>query len=112
MVKLQTAAGLDIQKNEALTNACKGNYDTLVLAYLRIHILNEITASAFWKEQLQVSSQATNTSGQLSLADRLAIIQAESNAKLAEIAREEDKALSIGDQKRLNSIELKQVDRA
>ncbi|MEH1955934.1 hypothetical protein [Nostoc sp.] len=113
VVKLQTAAGLDIQKNEALTSACKANYDTLILAYLRIHILNEITASAFWKEKLQVSStQVNNTSGQLTLAERLAIIEAEKNAKLTEIAREEDKALAIGDQKRLSSIELKQVDRA
>lgn len=113
VVKLQTAAGLDIQKNEALTTACKANYDTLILAYLRIHILNEITASAFWKEKLQVSStQVNNTSGQLTLAERLALIEAEKNAKLAEIAREEDKALAIGDQKRLSSIELKQVDRA
>ncbi|MBN3962251.1 hypothetical protein [Nostoc sp. NMS8] len=113
VVKLQTAAGLDIQKNEALTSACKANYDTLILAYLRIHILNEITASAFWKEQLQISStQVGNVSGQLTLAERLAIIDAEKNAKLAEIGREEDKALSIEDQKRLSSIELKQVDRA
>ncbi|MBN3882551.1 MAG: hypothetical protein V7L02_03030 [Nostoc sp.] len=113
VVKLQTAAGLDIQKNEALTTACKANYETLILAYLRIHILNEITASAFWKEKLQVSStQTANTSGQLTLAERLAIIEAEKNAKLEEIAREEDKALAIGDQKRLSSIELKQVDKA
>ncbi|MEH2126441.1 hypothetical protein [Nostoc sp.] len=115
VTKLQTAAGLDIEKNESLISACKANYETLILAYLRIHILNEITASAFWKEKLQVSSTQTSgssASGQLTLAERLTIIEAEKNAKLAEIAREEDKELSVGDQKRLSSIELKELGRA
>ncbi|MBC1235912.1 hypothetical protein [Nostoc sp. 2RC] len=113
VIKLQTAAGLDIQKNETLTTACKANYETLILAYLRIHILGEITASAFWKERLQVSStQVTNSSGQLTLAERLILIDAENTAKLSQIAREEDKEIALGDQKRLAAIELKEVTRA
>jgi hypothetical protein len=115
VTKLQTAAGLDLTKDKSLTIACKTNYETLILAYLRIRILEEITAEEFWKERLTITASQTeggNASGQLTLAERLALIEVEKNAKLAEIARQEERDLTTGDQKRLTSIELKQVDRA
>ncbi|WYL99197.1 MAG: hypothetical protein HEQ19_06345 [Gloeotrichia echinulata CP02] len=115
ITKLQTAAGLDLTKDKTLIIAAKSSYDTFVLAYLRIRILNEISAEDFWKEKLSISSSQTegsNTSGQLTLAERIALINAERDKSLAEIARQETKDLTLGDQKRLTSIELKQIDRA
>jgi hypothetical protein len=115
VTKLQTAAGLDLTKDKSLTIACKTNYETLILAYLRVRVLGEITAEAFWKERLTITASQTeggSASGQLTLAERLALIEAEKNAKLAEIARQEERDLTTGDQKRLTSIELKQLDRA
>ncbi|MCM0592083.1 MAG: hypothetical protein KA716_18515 [Gloeotrichia echinulata DEX184] len=115
VTKLQTAAGLDLTKDKTLTIACKSNYDTLILAYLRIRVLQEISAEDFWKEKLSITSSQTegsNTSGQLTLAERIALINAEKDKSLAEIARQETKDLNLGDQKRLTSIELKQIDRA
>ncbi len=115
VTKLQTAAGLDITKDRTLTTLCKTNYETLILAYLRIRILNEITAEEFWKERLTITASQTeggNVSGQLTLAERLVLIEAEKNKSLAEIARQEDRDLSVVNQRKLSSIELRQVDRA
>jgi hypothetical protein len=114
VVKFDSASGTSITRNSDLIEKAQTDYFLHLRAYITIHKLATLTAAQFWTQSdvLQsINNGASTTCCKDSLADKLAIIEAEKNSKLAQIAREEDKEINLQDQKRLTTIELKELDR-
>jgi hypothetical protein len=114
VVKYDSSTGTSITRDRELIEKSQVDYFLHLRAYITIHKLATLTAAQFWTQPdviQSISSGASTTCCKDSLADKLAIIEAEKLADLERIAREEDKAITLQDQKRLSAIELKEVDR-
>jgi hypothetical protein len=114
VVKFDSSSGTSITRDRDLIEKAQTDYFLHLRAYITIHKLATLTAAQFWTQRdvIQAISNGASTSCcKDTLEEKLAIIEAEKNAKLAEIAREEDKEITLQDQKRLTAIELKEIDR-
>jgi hypothetical protein len=104
VVKYDSSSGTSITRNSDLIEKAQTDYFLHLRAYITIHKLETLTAAQFWTQEdviAIIDGGASKTCCKDSLQDKLALI-----------AREEQKDLAIGDQKRLTAIELKQLDRA
>lgn len=114
VVKFDSSSGTSITRDRELIEKAQTDYFLHLRAYITIHKLATLTAAQFWTQRdviQAISNGASTTCCKDTLEEKLAIIEAEKNAKLAEIAREEDKEITLQDQKRLTAIELKEIDR-
>lgn len=103
VVKYDSAAGTSITRDRELIEKAQTDYFLHLRAYITIHKLGTLTAAEFWTQSDVldlIANGASKTCCKDSLEDKLALI-----------AREEQKDLTIGDQKRLTAIELKQLER-
>ncbi len=104
VVKYDSASGTSITRDRELIEKAQTDYFLHLRAYITINKLATLTAAEFWTQQDVIdliAGGASKTCCKDSLEDKLALI-----------AREEQKDLTIGDQKRLTAIELKQLERA
>lgn len=104
VVKYDSASGTSISRDRELIEKAQTDYFLHLRAYITINKLATLTAAQFWTQEdviAIIDGGASKTCCKDSLTDKLALI-----------AREEQKDLAIGDQKRLTAIELKQLDRA
>lgn len=100
VVKYDSASGTSITRDRELIEKAQTDYFLHLRAYITINKLATLTAAEFWTQQDVIDLIAGGASKD-SLEDKLALI-----------AREEQKDLTIGDQKRLTAIELRQLERA
>ncbi|MFM2063930.1 MAG: hypothetical protein RLZZ507_3601 [Cyanobacteriota bacterium] len=103
VVKYDSASGTSITRDRELIEKAQTDYFLHLKAYITIHKLGTLTAAQFWTQSDVldlIANGASKTCCKDSLEDKLALI-----------AREEQKDLTIGDQKRLTAIELKQLER-
>ena len=104
VVKYDSASGTSITRDRELIEKAQTDYFLHLRAYITINKLATLTAAEFWTQQDVIdliAGGASKTCCKDSLEDKLALI-----------AREEQKDLTIGDQKRLTAIELRQLERA
>ncbi|MBO1065140.1 MULTISPECIES: hypothetical protein [Nostocales] len=104
VVKYDSASGTSITRDRELIEKAQTDYFLHLRAYITINKLATLTAAEFWTQQDVIDligSGASKTCCKDSLEDKLALI-----------AREEQKDLTIGDQKRLTAIELRQLERS
>lgn len=104
VVKYDSASGTSISRDKELIEKAQTDYFLHLRAYITINKLATLTAAEFWTQEDVISiidGGASKTCCKDSLQDKLALI-----------AREEQKDLAIGDQKRLTAIELRQLERA
>ncbi|MCC5631702.1 hypothetical protein LC613_28710 [Nostoc sphaeroides CHAB 2801] len=114
VTKYDSAAGSSITRNEKLIQKAQSDYFLHLRAYIVIHKLETLSASQFWTQSdvLDVINDSSGTTCcKDSLEDKIALLIQENINKLAQIAREEEKALVLGDQKRISAIELRQLNR-
>ncbi|PPJ61965.1 hypothetical protein [Cuspidothrix issatschenkoi] len=103
VVKYDSASGTSITRDRELIEKAQTDYFLHLRAYITINKLATLTAAEFWTQQDVIdliAGGASKTCCKDSLEDKLALI-----------AREEQKDLTIGDQKRLTAIELRQLER-
>ncbi|OBQ39848.1 MAG: hypothetical protein AN485_05470 [Anabaena sp. MDT14b] len=104
VVKYDSASGTSITRDRELIEKAQTDYFLHLRAYITINKLATLTAAEFWTQQDVIDLIAGGASKSCckdSLEDKLALI-----------AREEQKDLTIGDQKRLTAIELRQLERS
>ncbi|MGB3421307.1 MAG: hypothetical protein WBA52_12895 [Dolichospermum sp.] len=104
VVKYDSASGTSITRDRELIEKAQTDYFLHLRAYITINKLATLTAAEFWTQQDVIdliAGGASKTCCKDSLEDKLALI-----------AREEQKDLTIGDQKRLTAIELRQLERS
>ncbi|MGF2034278.1 MAG: hypothetical protein RMZ43_002950 [Nostoc sp. CmiVER01] len=114
VVKYDSASGTSITRDRELIEKAQTDYFLHLKAYITINKLATLTAAQFWTQKDVVDligSGASKSCCKDTLEEKLAIIEAEKNAKLAQIGREEDRDINLQDQKRLTAIELKAIDR-
>lgn len=115
VVKYDSASGTSITRDKELVEQAQTDYFLHFKAYITIHKLATLTAAEFWTQQEVldlIAGGASKSCCKDSLEDKIAFSDAETRNRIAEIAREEERDLTVGDQKRLTAIELKQLDRA
>ncbi|ULP71463.1 hypothetical protein [Nodularia sphaerocarpa] len=115
VVKYDSASGTSISRDSGLIEKAQTDYFLHLRAYITIHKLATLTAAEFWTQQEVldlIAGGAYKSCCKDSLADKIAFSEAESRNRIAEIARQEERDLTVGDQKRLTAIELKQLERA
>ena len=104
VVKYDSASGTSITRDRELIEKAQTDYFLHLRAYITINKLATLTDAEFWTQQDVIdliAGGASKTCCKDSLEDKLALI-----------AREEQKDLTIGDQKRLTAIELRQLERS
>lgn len=117
VVKIDSAAGTSITKDEDLVNKAQAEYFLNLQAYLTVHKLATKTALEFWTEYLEANKGALtpggagNSNGNLTLDDRLALLAQENIYKLQQIELEADRKLDLNQQNFVNKIEELELKR-
>lgn len=107
---LKTTAGLDIGKSEKLVQLTKSQYDLLTYAYIKTVKTKELTKEQFWSQHFQINSTSLaggngSESGQLNLADRLALLDAEQQGLQTLQRLKADSAIRIAENQRRYKLE-------